>query len=413
MAMSTQVRRRDHKYALENLSAYLDGELAVGERARVEAHLRRCVACQRELQSLRQTALLLRYAPRHAVPRSFALPASASRAQARYRGWQVGYGVLRTASVAVALMLVMLLSTDALFSSGLVAMPTHAVRTEQTRLVDVQAEDDMAAAPAAASQPGAMQQPLPTLAPLLTPAPQPAPERAEPAAAATAAEAAPVPASEVMLAAAPPAPEALPALPADTPTTVYSATDIVFGQATPSSVAPEVSVFRGVVPDAGGLGGAGGPAGAAEGGIVAMGGAAGVAEAPASAEGQAAAIQPTPPLDSSAVQRVLAPTEAPAMPAEAALVAPEQVVAPTVAAKAAPMVVSPVTEPLPPSAPLALAPPTAAPATRVEHYAVVTHEPDPAVWQLWRTLRLVSGGLFGLLLMLVAGLLWLGPKRRP
>lgn len=58
----------------ERLSAYLDGELSMAERADLEAHLSGCAECRRELASLRQTKALLGALPAPALPRSFALP---------------------------------------------------------------------------------------------------------------------------------------------------------------------------------------------------------------------------------------------------------------------------------------------------------------------------------------------------
>ena len=46
-----------------NLSAYHDSELDAAERERVEAHLRGCAACARELEQLREASRLLREYP--------------------------------------------------------------------------------------------------------------------------------------------------------------------------------------------------------------------------------------------------------------------------------------------------------------------------------------------------------------
>ena len=46
---------REHRWAHARLSQYLDGELAAGERARVEEHVRWCPECRRVLESLRRT----------------------------------------------------------------------------------------------------------------------------------------------------------------------------------------------------------------------------------------------------------------------------------------------------------------------------------------------------------------------
>lgn len=57
------------------LSAYLDARLHEPARARLERHLARCVACRRELETLRQTVALVRRLPSAEPPRSFVLRA--------------------------------------------------------------------------------------------------------------------------------------------------------------------------------------------------------------------------------------------------------------------------------------------------------------------------------------------------
>lgn len=397
-------QRRDHRFAQENLSAYLDGELAAGETARVEAHLRRCPACQRELHALRQTALLLRRAPRPALPRSFVLPASAAGAQARYRRWQVGYGLVRAASVAVALLLVALLSTEALLSAGLVSLPTRQVAREQTRLVAVALPE---AAPVAAP---ASPETLPADRAGVSAAPEMQPLAAAPDAAP--AEEAPLMAFGAGSAPAEQAPE-----PQDEPIAALAAPPAVADAPVPAAapaptVGPEI-VFAapgagGAAPEPSALGGAGGAGGPAAGGMGAGGDAGAAPDSGAAGEGEgpalvAAPARPTPPLDSSAVKRVMAPT-----PTEAPAAAPEQ--APLAEPTAPPVVAAaqPPSQPEPTAPALAA---TRAPETRVERYTVVTQEAVPAAWRLWRALRLAAGGLLGLLLMLVASLLWLRQRK--
>lgn len=71
---------------VEQLSAYLDGELTEAERATLEARLQANPALYGELDSLRQTVALVRSLPRLAAPRSFALTAAqAGLAAARPR----------------------------------------------------------------------------------------------------------------------------------------------------------------------------------------------------------------------------------------------------------------------------------------------------------------------------------------
>lgn len=58
------------------LSALLDGQLPIEEREFSDAHLVTCEQCQQELESLRQTVMLLHALPRPELPRSFILPFS-------------------------------------------------------------------------------------------------------------------------------------------------------------------------------------------------------------------------------------------------------------------------------------------------------------------------------------------------
>jgi anti-sigma factor RsiW len=51
---------REHHYAAEHYSAYLDDELAPAEKARVEAHVRICPECTKVLAALRRTLAGLR-----------------------------------------------------------------------------------------------------------------------------------------------------------------------------------------------------------------------------------------------------------------------------------------------------------------------------------------------------------------
>lgn len=55
------------------ISAFLDGALAVEDRARVDSHLVSCAACRRELESLRHFKLVLSTAPRRTMPAELAL----------------------------------------------------------------------------------------------------------------------------------------------------------------------------------------------------------------------------------------------------------------------------------------------------------------------------------------------------
>lgn len=130
--------QRDHRFVRDNLSAYLDGRLTDRERTRVERHLASCQDCQEDLASLRQTVSLLRRVPPRPVPRSFVLPAAAQKEQARYRRSALAYNWLRGAAVAVSFVLVLLLTSDALFGLGTfqAANPMPAPRLTGTAVSD-------------------------------------------------------------------------------------------------------------------------------------------------------------------------------------------------------------------------------------------------------------------------------------
>jgi anti-sigma factor RsiW len=67
--------RRDHRWAPGRMSEYLDGELSLPGRGRMEHHLAECQQCRRLLAGLRQTvsALARLSAPREGVdPRTIA-----------------------------------------------------------------------------------------------------------------------------------------------------------------------------------------------------------------------------------------------------------------------------------------------------------------------------------------------------
>lgn len=83
---------------LEELSSYVDNELAPGDQARVAEHVAGCADCQERLAGLRQTAYAIRGLPMETPPRSFAnvLP--------RRQAWRwAPIGWVGSAAVAVVL----------------------------------------------------------------------------------------------------------------------------------------------------------------------------------------------------------------------------------------------------------------------------------------------------------------------
>lgn len=389
--------RRDHTWAQENLSAYLDGELPLAHKARMERHLAECAECRQSLHTLRQTVALLRRVPAVQPPVSFILPPSAQRRQARYRQWQMGFSALRAAAVAVSVMLAVLLSADALLTSGIVTLPARPVERLAAPVAQesgYSAQEPMGVAPHEA----------PTLAPSMTPPPT--------AAALALAQSAMTPTPEALDAQAPTMRKAAPqetALPTPTgmPPTLGPDTP-VFTELTPPS-APAVAAFPSAQGGPG-MGGAGGSGGGAEGG----GG--GAAEGAPALAAEPAELKAPPPFEPSTLQRGPVPTlslEPTNTPTESASVA--IAFSPTETPSAPAQGPTPSLEITPSPTPAEVAFALQPTLSKAEPQASIPEEPRVSAtvpWALWRAIRLGALGLAGVLLMLLGGLLWLGQKRR-
>ncbi len=128
-----------HRRYRDRLSAYIDGELAYGERQALEQHLASCPACRRHLDQLRATVQALRDLPQRDVPRSFALtpqqierPADwrpAPRLPAGRRGLPLAMP-LAAGALAFALAVVLLVDLGDLGAGGGGAMPTQQAPAE-------------------------------------------------------------------------------------------------------------------------------------------------------------------------------------------------------------------------------------------------------------------------------------------
>ena len=66
--------QHDEHLTTEQLSAFLDKQLAPQEQAAFDAHVSTCQECQGKLADLRLTVALVRALPQEEVPRSFVLP---------------------------------------------------------------------------------------------------------------------------------------------------------------------------------------------------------------------------------------------------------------------------------------------------------------------------------------------------
>jgi hypothetical protein len=98
----------------QRLSAYIDLCLSPQELSEVESHLAACRACQKELESLQATAAMLGQLPQVSPPRSFRI------AQKEPSGRWAALPVLRLATAAAAVLLVMAFTADIvnLFETG-------------------------------------------------------------------------------------------------------------------------------------------------------------------------------------------------------------------------------------------------------------------------------------------------------
>lgn len=119
--------KQDRHPTIEQLSAYLDGQLSSQELSTWDAHLNMCQECQQTLAELRETVALLHALPQPALPRSFMLPVDSVvarpapvqplapiplHATPRRRTWSFYMqGMLRTVSTIAAILgIVFLLS---------------------------------------------------------------------------------------------------------------------------------------------------------------------------------------------------------------------------------------------------------------------------------------------------------------
>src|SRR3989304_5487896 len=111
--MTKQIIRRDW----EELSAYLDEELAPRERARLEKSLQARADLRAELAELMRTRMLLRSQPAIRSPRNFILTramAGAQRAEPTPRGV---FQAMRLASVMASALFVLVVVGEAFFGS--------------------------------------------------------------------------------------------------------------------------------------------------------------------------------------------------------------------------------------------------------------------------------------------------------
>ncbi len=90
------------------LSPYIDHQLTASEEGLVEAHLERCEACRRELESLRAVVNLVHRVPLVSLPRSFAVAEAVPKRRA------VPVAVFSAATAVAVLLLAFFFVSDAL-----------------------------------------------------------------------------------------------------------------------------------------------------------------------------------------------------------------------------------------------------------------------------------------------------------
>lgn len=397
--MFSRIRERlDHRAVAPNLSAYLDDALSAPERERVERHLAVCARCRQELATLRQTVELLRRIPPRRVPRSFVLPASAQAERMAYRRWVLVDSFLRASAVAVTFMLVLLLSTEALFRFGAIPIsrpvpaPEKVYVAPQARGLEIVPEVgktlEMEAQPEEFPT-QVLPSPEPTVEPLEAAVREPPAEQPTALPEVVSLEAGrggeasagggmggvpePTPEQKAVVKEALPTPTGAPVEGTFNAGARMVAAPQAAKETPPSEAAPSASVM-------------------------ATGSTTGTLEA---AFSQDVALSPTP-----TDTQIPLPTETPTATPTATEV-PTATPTPTEVPTATP---TPTITPHPTATPSATPTPT-------EPAPLVTAEPEAEYftspfWRLWGTVRLLSGLLVGLLCILGAGLLWTGRKRR-
>jgi anti-sigma factor RsiW len=110
----TRWTKTEHQACQDDLSAFVDGQLSARARSRVQRHVEECQTCRKDLASLRHTVALLRSTPALRPPRTFFIPAGEAVRQRQVRRRRLSYGYLQAATAAATVMLVLVVSGDAL-----------------------------------------------------------------------------------------------------------------------------------------------------------------------------------------------------------------------------------------------------------------------------------------------------------
>jgi len=349
----------DHRFAGGNLSAYLDDELTDSQKSRLERHLAVCPACRQALASLRDTVTLLRRTPARPVPRSFTLPASVQPEQARNRRWNLAYSYLRGATVVTSFLFILLVSGDALIGMGAIPIPDAVAPREKAVALEAMPESS------AVVETVVVEREAPAAAPPTegaavaeeAPAPGEQPKMAEECEATPEARPTPSPGADAAFAGGEgEAPEkaAVPATSPDMP------------RREDTQMVESAPAMKGLVP-APGLNGRG--------------------------------VEPTP-----TIRPTLTPT---AVTREPPTATPSRVPA-TIVRRLSPATHEPSATPARVAAHL-----TPQVESQVRGVGPPAARPLSPMWTIWRRVRILWGLLAGLLLVLLAGTIWAGHKRRP
>ena len=156
MMNQEQISRRD----LEQLSAYLDGQLESGEAVRLEARLREEEGLRLEFQALRATAQTLSALPQLRPQRNFTLSAAAKpRRAGPSTSLRTSHPLLQLGTAVATLSFLVVVGADVLLSRSLAAAPA-AESFQAAPLAAAPAEEAAKAEPALEAAVDATAEPL-------------------------------------------------------------------------------------------------------------------------------------------------------------------------------------------------------------------------------------------------------------
>ncbi len=167
-----------HQRLCDQLSPYLDGELAPRPRGALERHLASCAPCRRELAGLRATARALAELPEAEVPRSFTLtPDQARRPAPRPFAPRPPLAApLLAGALAFALAAVLVVDLGDIGGGGPAATRREAPAAQERTEIDQAPDEAEASRGFGTGGPAAGSEPSQATPEALAPAPSPSPE---------------------------------------------------------------------------------------------------------------------------------------------------------------------------------------------------------------------------------------------